>query len=203
MSCIFSTEGWEFANVEFRHHDGSESSRNEMIHQKTGRRYLSASPCEVACKCSLLFLGIFPYLAFYVAIHTVRAPLTAATSLFESLHRFYEAPTIRHIVQIVSDPFSSFAKEVWGIVRAPFYAIKMQFASLYGVFRPFEGLQLLEKAERRWHQKPRRADLRDDSTSLRGFLTQPDYPNTFYLAACMQSLGTVRDPHLIKIEPFS
>lgn len=56
---------------------------------------------------------------------------------------------------------SEIIKDIWRIVRCPFYAIGMMAASLFAIAYPLEGRKWLGKIEYEWHEKtPYHMDIR-------------------------------------------
>lgn len=203
--------GWATYTVPFLHRSGEKEARYEVIDLKTEPkvRYLHEPMYVTACKCAGLVIGIPFFLMASISWHLIRTPITALVTLCISLGRALSYRDKAHTIQFLKDLVWTVPKGIvegiWMIVRAPFYAVAMEFAALYGVFRPLEGRKAVAAIERGWHQMPRTYDVRyADWDSDRSFvlkaLGDKDFNGTFYLAFCMQPLGTLDDPHIIKEE---
>ncbi|HSX25399.1 MAG TPA: hypothetical protein VLE89_00140 [Chlamydiales bacterium] len=173
--------GWKKALVTFTHTDDFEDKRIEVIHPDGETRYQDEPMHTTAQKCALLVLGIPFYFIAYVALHLARIPLVAIATIFVSIR---EVP-------------KSIAMNIWAIVRAPFYLIAMEFAAIYGVFKP-EARVLIGNYEAALHKgKTRRDDINHyKETNLLRALVEKDFPYTLFLAYCMQPLGKLTDPNI-------
>lgn len=202
--------GWATALVPFTHRNGQKEQRIEIINLKTGIRYTHEPMIHTAIKCFELLIGTPIYLMGYVGWQIMTAPLKAAGTVLHSLSKFF-TPSKKHtFARFAADVFleapGCFVRAFWAIVRAPFHAIAMEFAALYGVFRPLEGKVLVGKIEKSWHHpRTRRDDLfrsanPDDPSILLRALADKDFPHTFFLAYCMQPLGKLSDPHILRNE---
>jgi hypothetical protein len=171
-------EGWQNETVVFRDTSANERRRIEMVNTRTGLRYLHDPLCDIALKCFLLFLATPFYLVGYTAWHTIRLPVVSLCH-----------PT-------------ALLEQIWTIVRAPFYCLKLHFYAVYGIFNPLEGRAGIGAAEAALHQTDRRHDWKygpqkSDFQWLREALTERDFRYTHFLAFCMQPFGKTSDPHII------
>jgi hypothetical protein len=93
-------------------------SRYVILDLKTQICYLQEPLRMVAFKCLGLFLLLLPvYMLGYTAFHLIRLPF----------------------VTLANGSLKAFAKQIWAIVRIPFYSLLLEGAALYGVFKPLEG----------------------------------------------------------------
>ncbi len=173
--------GWGYAEVTIRHGNGDVSApRLEVIDLRSQSFYPPDSMTVIACKCAALFwIGIPLYMGAYTIFHLLRLPLA----------------TIRNLSPKV------FYKELWKLVQIPFYLIALEFAALYGLFKPLEGRILIGRIENSLHDgKGRQSDCRKKELPLLPLMysfIEKENKHPFYLAFCMQSLGRKGDPHIV------
>lgn len=186
------SEGWVSAEVTFRRRDGREETRIEIIDLKTKNRYLHEPMRTTAFKCFGLVLFTLVYLAAYLAFHLVRAISVTLTTVIEGGTR---------------NQIGAVLKEgIWTLVRAPFFALRMEFAALYGMFKPLEGRKWVADIESKWHQKASRYDLGFAEPDLTlgafcwGAFADPNFSYTCFLAICMQPFGKTIDPHILAVK---
>ncbi len=201
--------GWATAAVTFLHRNGVRETRYEIIDLKTENRYSHESMSITAFKCFELVVGIPLYLATYIGWNLIRMPLIAVGTILVSLARLIAHPNKIQCVQLLKDIAWTAPKriieDIWTVVRAPFYAIAMEFAAIYGVFKPVEARKMMGQIERSWHQYSRKHDVRYQDPNLDPLfilkaLTDKDFDRTFYIAECMQPYGNLNDPHIVKEE---
>ena len=188
---IYSLEklpaGWANAEVAFTRSNGTLDKRTEILDfradEKNPTRYLHEPMVMIAFKCFELALVGFPlYFAVYSMIHLIRLP----------------------IVTFVSLSPQAFFKQLWTLVRIPFYAIACEFAAIYGIFRPLEGRALVGYYEGELHEKTRRdsyqygKDNRSSSTVCWETFSLENDPHTFFAAFCMQPIGKITDPNVVR-----
>lgn len=202
-------DGWATAEVTFRHRNGAKETRFEIIDLKTQNRYSHENMSITAVKCFELVIGIPFYLATYIGWNIIRIPLVALGTILVSLGRLIAHPNKVQCVQLLKDIAWTAPKriveDIWTVVRAPFFAIAMEFAAIYGIFKPVEGRKMIGQIERPWHQYSRKHDVRyvdpnQDPLFLLKALADKDFDRTFYLAECMQPYGNLNDPHILKEE---
>lgn len=186
--------GWANAKVIFRHRNGQEESRIEIVDLKTKTRYFHEPMRLTALKCFELFVFTGVYLAAYLAFHVVRTFCMALET----------ASRTRSLLSTTA----ACLEGIWAVVRAPFYALKIEFAALYGIFQPLEGKAAIGQIEQDWHQKSRQSDLGQtvrempfEVLCLNAF-TDAKFPYTFFLASCMQPIGPLSDSHIARYEFF-
>lgn len=193
-------EGWKTVELTFRHRDGKRQSRLEIIDPKQGR-WMHEQMGITAMKCLMLLAGIPIYLALTIAWHAFRTPITFTATLIGSFVKLVCHPDGEHLKQFLVGAPLALIQGMWNIVRAPFYAIAMEFAALYGVFRPIEGRVFVSQVERKWHGVDRTKDARFQDPDLDPKFVlkavgDKDFDHVWFLAFCMQPYGTLTDGHI-------
>ncbi len=179
--------GWDNAQVFFRSRNGvDERRRIEILDLETNERYPQEPLVMIAFKCLGLFLFVnTAYFVFYTIVQFAR--------LF--------------IVPVVNLSRLAFFKEAQQVVKIPFFYIEMQFAALYGVFKPLEGRAYFAKLESDLHWGKTRKEAeqyRKEEHSIfelaKDAFCNEDPETALFVAFCMQPLGRVDDPHIIRFE---
>lgn len=199
---------WETYRIWFHHSDGTSDERLEIVHTPTGVRYAHEPLDRISAKCLLLFLGTQFFGYNYMAWHLVRAPLVAVAIAIQSIwqairHPNWEEVTRAFAAVIWTAPLA-FLENIWAAIRTPYYVWKIELAGLYGIVKPLQGREKIAEAERDWHHRTRREDIRfydDVFTHFWKGLIEPRAPSTLFLALCMQPVGVMPegplpDPHL-------
>ena len=176
--------GW--ANLEVCYRSGME--RYEILDLSSNLRYYQEPTRVTAFKCFELFIGTPFYFMGYTALHFVR--------LFT--------------VPIANLSIGAFFKELWGIVKIPFLFLGMQFAALYGIFRPLSGRVLFGKLEGMLHAGKTRRDQENLDKKERRSVAEVAHDlfvaekskKTSFIGFCMQPLGKKEEPHIIQVEQF-
>lgn len=179
-------DGWKNARVYFRRHDDSIETRFEIINLESGKRYLHEPLLVISYKCLGLFLLVNPlYFLFYTIVQLARIPL----------------------VPILNISISAVFKEIWHLVKIPFFLVGMQFAALYGIFSPLEGRTYFATLESDLHDgKTRNEALQKVKGKLSfgsvfyGALSEETPSKAIFIGFCMQPLGTCLDRHIDQIE---
>jgi len=137
-----------------------------IVDLATHLRYVSEPMFVIAVKCALLFsVGLPIYFLCYTVFHLIRLP----------------------VVTLANFSLKAFAKQLWKIVRIPFYFIALELASFYGVFKPLEGRALFAGLENWLHdQKGRSAQIKDKEPSCSRHLMVEDDSTTVFIGFCMQ-----------------
>ncbi len=188
-------KGWANAKVQFKRSNGKPVDRIEILDLRSLKSKfpsevldLKSKPCPrypqepmamIAFKCFGLFLIVLPiYFLIYTSVHLIRLPIVAAMNC---------SPT-------------AFAKQIWTLVRIPYYWIALECAALYGIFRPLEGRALFGKLERDLHGGKNRRDAVQYLKELSPFqklcwntLSLKEDPQTFFVGFCMQPIGKTND----------
>jgi hypothetical protein len=183
-------KGWETRLVWRKTRETNQvMKRVEVIDCKSGTRYPHDSMGDIALKSFFIFFGAVPYAAIYMAWHLVRIPIAATRALVDG----------RGVLAV-----GVVVRSLWGILKAPFYAIRLLFAAICGVFCPLEGRKQIAKIEGQWHDRERW----DEILALPGScvektwqaLSDPENRMTRFLAHCMQPYGSLSDPRVIRSE---
>lgn len=179
---------WENATVSIRHRDGTPEARFEIINTNTNERYLQEPQWLISVKCAALALMILPVYSFvYNALHLIRLPIATLLHL---------SPTI-------------LCKEIWTLVRFPLYVVGLELAAIYGIFSPLNGRAMFGRIESALHAGKTRYDAENccdpnyEKPFLElswQFLSEKDHAKTFFIAYCMQPIGSTTDPHLLSVE---
>jgi hypothetical protein len=139
-----------------------------------------------------------------MAWNLIRIPTTTLFTLLEGSQKLFHARTLGEVVQILVDTAWTGAgtviKGIWTVVRTPFYAIQMFFGALVGILFPLQGRKMLG-IETQLHQNLRHPPT-GDLDAICDSLKRQDTPHTFFLAPCMQPLGSTTDPHVDSVQPL-
>jgi len=178
-------EPWVNAKVTFQHQNGAYDHRFEIIDTTSGNRYLQEPMYLIAFKCFMLFSLVLPaYYILYNFLHLIRIPT----------------------VTILNLSLIDFVKQVWTVIRAPFFYIALECAAIYGTFKPLEGRALFAEIESAWHDNKNRRESENyqkDRPFLNiiwEFLSQKEHSTALFIGFCMQPVGTVQDLHIINVE---
>lgn len=174
--------GWENVVVDLRRGNGQHVRRVEILDVANETLYSQEPLNMIAFKCFGLFAFInSTYFILYTLQHFMRLVL----------------------VPIVNVSLLAIFKEAWKIVQIPFLYIGMQFASLYGIFKPLEGRALFAKFESILHDGKTRRDaeqyqkIRRTNSELAWDALCEENPRTaFFVGFCMQPYGSTHDPHI-------
>lgn len=176
--------GWANARVTLEHKGGEIETRVEIIDLKTGTRYLQEPMPMIALKCAGLFaLLLPPYLLIYTLFQIIRTPIATVVNL----------------------SLTVFVKQIWSIVRIPFYAAALEFAALYGVFRPLEGRALFGKFQSDFHDGKTRRQAeqhlkKTESDFLWKALSLREPETAFFAGYCMAPIGQRNDAHIKQVQ---
>lgn len=162
----------------------SRRPRIEILDPQHRTRYRQEPLAIIAWKCAMLLVGTPFYCLAYTAIHLIRLPIVALSTL---------------------SPLTV-AKQVWKIARTPFYGIALWFSALYGVVKPLEGRALFGKWEKKLHdgkglhQSLQKSDLPLSQVLWETFAGSEIHASLF-LGFCMQPIGEVTPEIQVKILP--
>ncbi len=177
-------KGWANFKVTLECRDGREKTRYEILDVRSRKapytRYQQEPLGLTAFKCFELVLALPFYFLGYGIFHLVRLP----------------------IVTLVHLSPSAFFKQIWTLVRIPFYFVALEFSALYGIFKPLEGRALFSSWEKALHDGKERYDdiLRHDIGPFwKQSCSAKEDPNTCFLAFCLQPLGRTDAPHIKKV----
>lgn len=183
---------------------GTKSEFSSIVDRATGDLYYDEEVSVVWGKCVALTVGIPLYGMGMIAWHLVRTPLVVKWSLCNALVRWpFSTEDIRNklwedITRIPSEIMAG----IWGVVKAPFYAIAMEASAFVGLVHPYLGRKWVAAVEHAWHDK---------ISIKQSFVTLPERPNDnclmscikdtalnkpFYLAGCFQVKGNLSDKNI-------
>jgi hypothetical protein len=113
-----------------------------LVDQATNRRYLNENPWIVRVKCGLL--GLATPIAHPIA--SVANIVYRIARLFSFVH--FREPRIGEQKYNFMARLQSAGRDLARVVATPFSLIGLQFAALYGLFRPYDGRKLYATLER-------------------------------------------------------
>jgi len=180
-ACHEISFGWEQRDITYAHRNGKTDTQVQVIDLK---RYNDDHKFLIAFKCAALFALVIPlYFSIYSTFQLLRLPIVTVFNL---------SPV-------------AFCKQIWAIVRIPFYLIALELAAFQGVFKPMEGRALFSAIERDLHDgKSTQEVVCFDGLTLCGIWNglSAVYPReAFFVAPCMQPIGKINDPHIRAILP--
>jgi len=185
----------------------------EIIDPNTLERYTDDSMISIARKASLIFF-FNPILLFCkLSFNVIQMGFDFAKVTIDSTIQMAKDIRDGDIIKICEtyllsriDLFRYLGEDIVYIVRAPFYALAMQFASVYGIFAPRNGRKVLAKIEKNWNFNQ---SIKKDFRQYYKNISRPFYEVlfdiflerkqgvVFYLAPCFQPLGSLKDRHII------
>lgn len=159
----------------------------------------------IALKSATLFAGVAPYAICMVVWRIINFSADVFEIAVCVPSQFAADYQIKGMVTALSngvfhpltDLLHSFAENVTKVVRTPFYAIAMAFAAIYGILIPFEGMKLISRVEKAWHNNvSHRSDIRYIRGSWLSTTLCEDFKlarsgTVFYLGYCMQKRGNL------------
>lgn len=204
--------GWDRMEVAVQKR-GKELKRVELIDLSTGKRYLDEPLLKIAFKCFLIAIGLFPFTLAYIGFQALRAPILMTTTLIRSsvelICNFGSESILNFTVSLLYEIPAVLIQGIANAVRAPFYAIRMGFAALYGIVFPLQGRVSVGEIEKQWRfNASRRLDPwhRGDDTqraqAWNSLFTDRHSPYVFFLAYCFQSFGKIDDPQVVSAVPL-
>jgi len=160
-----------------------------------------------AIKSTTILAAIFPYTICMVAwrfINFSADVFEIAMSVPSQFAADYQPKGIvtaltNGIFHPLTELLRSFTENISKVVRSPFYALAMAFAALYGILIPFEGMKLISKVEKAWHNNvSHRSDIRYSQGSWLSTTLFEDFKaartgTVFYLGYCMQKRGNLHE----------
>jgi len=183
----------------------------EVIDLNTLDRYKKLSLHEMARKALFIFLFSPALLALKVTFNVLQMVFDC-TSYFLSWFTMGKALADAKILKIFEisiisrvDFFKNIAQDVIYIIRAPFFAIAMQFSALFILVSPNSARKAIAKIERRWNYNMdlsydyrNNKEFKEESLINALFNTLYDRKENvvFYLAPCFQP-GSLNDKHII------
>lgn len=181
-------EGWVNAEVTFRRSNGVEETRVEILNLETQLRYGQEPMSMIAFKCFELFCVSIFYFLGYAVFHLIRLPVATIVNL---------SPTVLF-------------KELCKAVQIPFYFLAIEFAALYGIFKPLQGRAFVGAIESSFHDGKTRQQAEQYKKGSWPFwanfceaISVKENPTALFIAFCMQPLGARADAHIVSVKELS
>jgi hypothetical protein len=121
----------------------------------------------------------------------------------QMLHELYSKGIVSALGNAIMATVYEIPKEIcfdiWRICRSPFFALGMEFASLYAIFSPYEGRKWIGKVESIWRDE---TPYKLNVNNLDGKKIDKDPFHLFkeiakgkilFMAICMQKMGNIHD----------
>lgn len=175
----------------------------------TGDLYLNDDMVTAATKCAWIMLGVPIYTYIYMAFNLLRIPY----DIYQIGKRTLEAFNTEWAQNNVGNAVAALATgiiweiprdvvlDLWNVVRAPFFAIAVFFAALYGVcVDAYVGRVYEAYIEHLWqHRVSRRQDFNyiqppERMNDSEACMYKMQHASAFYFAYCMQIKGNMSDP---------
>jgi hypothetical protein len=193
---------------DLNHQDVSNKvQRDYILHKSSGDLYLDESMNLVRCKCACIAFVSLPYITLRTAFHISRLIVDTACiakHFFSEKGKNQQGHTNlahRHIMQA----FVCAKKNMTFIVKAPLYAIGVQFVSLLGLIHPFLARRWIAKIENFYHDG---SNIKDISCCI-DTLLEPhesfcksiyqhitEKKDVLFLANCFQPRGNISSKHI-------
>jgi hypothetical protein len=177
---------WFIAKVNYATSHGRLFCRSQTIDNRNPERPIQMVDDEVstiALKCFLILLGLPFYAIGVMATHIIRCFTLIASNLVRG--DFCEA-------------FLSLVQEVWAVVKAPFYALAIEFYAALGLCWPLPIRSVIAQLERDWSGSERKDSLLLDKTDTAFFkyFTMRQSKGTIFLAHCFQPICELNNPNV-------
>lgn len=176
---------------------------------ETGDLYTGDNLETVATKCAWLFIGTPFYTIFYIGWYLGRIPVAVASLAIQAIQKFGQDWAEKTVGEALCNLLTTFfweipkeiASDVWNIIRAPFHAIALMFATLYGVIaNPYTGRKYVSMVERSWQHY---ASWKEDFQAMKSpeemgcweaFVNDAKKAKSCYFAHCMTIRGNINTP---------
>lgn len=208
----YNSDNWKYISANKRRTDGEFDGRTHRytLNERTREMWVPDSVSTVAFKCGLLTVGNPLYMAATMVYHAIKIPVDiirvigqlAVGILFamefrETFPRELSKTIEKNFVDVVS----SIVKDIWNIIRAPWFALGFEIAAIEGVVSdPFRARVKIGDIERNWNHGITRHNscaVQCARMPLAPNVTYEDYQvcwqntHTYYLAICMQKQGLI------------
>lgn len=185
----------------------------ELIDTKTLQRYPKDVLYNTAQKAFLIFLFTPVLMFFKIAFNCAQMAFDYAKSYIESTVVMAKALKNRDIIKILETVVTSridfaryIAEDIIAIVRAPFYTLAIEFAAIFTMFYPTQGIKIIADLERSWNNNISvKFDYRYNEEAQKlplyklfwNIMLNRKENIVFYLAHCIQSHGYLNDKHIV------
>lgn len=213
----FHEPNWFTAEVQFFRTDRKTVvPRREIVNIETMERYNYEPMDDTRIKCGILAACGIP---FYTLANMICNVIRAVTLTFTILGRAIATlandcslETLgKFFVDLTYETPMALLKCVWDLIRAPFYALGMEFCALCGILSPITWRPRLAAVEREWREFDRSHHMLERFTTDGGvtwkdrseerisdYFTNRHSESVFYIAYCFQPWGSLNDDHIIR-----
>ena len=176
----------------------------EHIH--SGDLYLEEPWYVVSVKCACLALALPFYGLGKMVWHTIKIPLQivaiARDSIAKIAERFKEGlclEAIKEIGHFFYQEVSTFAAEVFEVIKAPIFTVGCEIAALCGIVKPYHGRRYEAMIEHAWQNGVSyKKDKRNGPTgNEEDCLACVRENNPCYMGRCFQVRGNTHDPRIV------
>lgn len=168
------------------------------------------TPLQIRAKAIGIFLGSTFYAMAMMAVNAIRIAIDVSKIFWQVIPKWIKEihtkglfPSLGNAaIVIIWEIPNEITKDIWRILRSPFYGSAMMVASLFAMVFPFEGRTWLGKIEYEWHEKTsHRMDIRYRKSDKeckqlifsREIFSALKAGKVFYLGYCMQKRGNISD----------
>lgn len=200
----------ETGNIKFY---GSQSTISYIEHIESGDLYLDEPWYTVMWKCSLIMLGTPLYTLGAMGWHFFKIPFQAGAIVLKTLAAVGEEITRCRLFEATIAMRDGLApiphlvgESLFEVVKAPIFALGVEVAVFYGIFKPFHGRRMEAFIEAAWQngrsyrEDFRRIPERPGETCLEAFITDLQLHRPFFFAHCFQSRGNIHSPRIITLK---
>jgi len=175
---------WFVAEVDYLRSDGRVFKRSQTIDNRDPNHPLQMVDDQIgliALKCFLILVGLPFYAAGVVFTHVIRCFTLVGNNLMHG---------------DIPEAFLSLIQEVWAVVKAPFYALAIEFYAAVGIFWPLPIRSVIAQLERDWSGSTRSDSLLLDKTenAIGNYFINRQAKGTIFLAHCFQPISELFDP---------
>jgi len=183
----------------------------QLIDLSEQQRYKNEPAFDAIAKITLVFLANPIVMFSKIIFNVVQIGFDFTKSYFCSSLNMLDDLRHGRIIKIFEEYvvskiilFEYVAEDLINIVKAPFYAIAIQFACLFAVVSPNNAKKIIAKIEKGWNLG---LDVKHDFRNMEEFKSKKllsfisnmfNKRNeiSFYIAPCFQSLGTLKDKNI-------
>ncbi|MBN2479578.1 MAG: hypothetical protein JXA94_05060 [Parachlamydiales bacterium] len=182
----------------------------EIIDMQNLDRYRYEPKLKVAIKCFLIFLAnplVTFFKMFFNMLQFAYDNLKynfECTLILAQLKTTKSQDVFQKIILNRIQLFKDLLEDVAFIIRAPIFALALQFASVFGIIFPYDGKKMISSIEKSWHGDfTYKNDFRhmfEDKSQLSELVSEA-FKNrnvTFYLSLCFQPIGNLKDQNIIR-----
>ncbi len=185
------------------------TTRSSIVDRTTGDLYLDEKAYVVWVKCIAIMLGMPLYTLATIGWHLTKIPVVITVIAFDILKT---VPSYclenkmdkawAHFKERVWEIATLSAKEIFEVVKAPFYMIAAESGALVGVFNPYLGRKWVGKIEYSWqNQRSYKEDFRviperPGESFWEAFVKDVIHSRAFYLAYCFQVRGNLSNKNI-------